>query len=280
MAVYLEKTGTAPPREEDDVMAAGSLLEDGIAKLYARREGVRVVGRQPTYEHPKHAWALATPDRMVKRGRKNRRIVEIKNASRPRDWGADGSDDIPKHYYTQVQWQLEVCQVEEADVAALFFGRDLRVFHLKRDPELGEMLLGAAENFWTGNVLPRVAPPLDGSDAADEYLRVTFPRSLSDALEPASAQSIGWAEQYLAADAEIKAATARKREAQQLLEFTIGSSEGIRGPGFKATWKVTASNGTDWEALARSLGATPTQIALHNRPGYRKFRLARQENEE
>ena len=80
------------------------------------------------------------------------------------------------------------------------------------------------------------------------------------------------------ADATIKQKYWEDQKLQCQLEFKriVGDAIGIRSvdPGdWLFSWKSTKSNGTDWQGLAKSLGATRVQEQAFQRPGYRKIRF-------
>jgi putative phage-type endonuclease len=265
---------------ENDAMAAGSYYEDGIAKFYAARQGVRLSAKPPTLKHPTCPWALATVDRfaVVGRARKPYRVVEIKNvqsAFSADAWGAEGTDQVPEQYLLQVIWQLEIAHahygVDEAHVVAAFFGRAPRVYPIRRDPELGGLLLEAARKFWFEHVVTGVAPALDDSDDTQKYLRQRFPRS-NGILAPASVDSQRWFRRWVEADQALKDAEQRKGEAQAYLQLEIADRDGIAGPLGKATWKPRTSR-IDWEACARAHGATDQTAEAHRPATGRTFRM-------
>lgn len=89
----------AEPEETNDAIDAGVFIEDGVARWYAAREGVRLSARGKTERHSTIPWMLCTPDRfVVTNGGKNQkrvRLVQIKVAQSDDGYGEEGSDQIP-----------------------------------------------------------------------------------------------------------------------------------------------------------------------------------------
>jgi putative phage-type endonuclease len=114
--------GRDPYRSADDVLLRkrGLLTNDftnaackwGIdheqpaAEAYTRHTGAQLVEEDiGLVLHPRHAWLGATPDRVL---RDEPTLVEIKSPFRR----VIVPGEVPKHYYDQVQIQLEVCDMD------------------------------------------------------------------------------------------------------------------------------------------------------------------------
>lgn len=233
--VYAEKVGLAEPFEGNTFTEWGNRLEAVVAQAYAEKNKVCVFKPGTQRHHdPRFPFALATPDRAVVPGRHRaraywQRLLEIKNVSvfRADDFG-EGGDAIPEHMLAQVQWQLEVCDLDEAVLVPLIGGNDYREYPVKRDREFGGLLLDIAGRFWTDNVLKQVAPPVDGSSGYTEYLRRRFPKDAGPVLEPT--------DEARALVARLRAAKAAKKVAEEAetlaaneLRALIGEAAGVAG---------------------------------------------------
>lgn len=258
--IWLSKSGRGGGFTGSVATRIGSALEPLIAELYAERTGARLSDPAQTHVHPTDAWRLATPDR-VAHFDIGSKVVECKNDMFGHgEWGDEGTDQIPDHYMCQVQWQLDVLGLQDADVAALV-GQKLKVFHIARDPELCEQLRAAAAAFWRDHVIADVQPPIDGSEGAKQYLARKH-QSGNGLMVAASVVDDGLAIEL--ADARLKLAAAEKHVdllANQL-RARIGDNDGIEGADWKCTWR-RAKDGrkTDWQAVAKSLGANADIIA-------------------
>lgn len=278
IVTYARKIGEAEAFEGSSLTEFGHRIERVIAEAWTERHpGLRVY-TPGTLRHPQHEWALASPDRVVAplgEGRPARdawlQVLEIKTVFFSSSEYGEGADEIPERHLVQVAWQQEVCNIEEATLVALVNG-DYREYPLHRDRELGALLLQEVGRFWRENVLARVPPPVDGSEAYSNYLKRRHPREAGPML-PATDE----AREIVARLRETKIALAQaetlEAEAANQLRALIGDAAGIDG---LCSWKQNASGGTDWRGLAESLNPTPEQLAAFARPGARVLRLQTQ----
>ena len=185
LALWMEKTGRddlfAPIDINDDSTPVywGSLLEPIVAASYAKRTGNRVRKVNAVLQHPDHNWMLANLDREVV-GVPEVQILECKTA------GVQGArlwkDGVPEYVQLQVQHQLAVTGKRAADVAVLIGGQELQIHRIKRDDLLIERLIQLEEVFW-GYVQSDIAPPVDGSDSADQALRRLYPNDVGSTVD-------------------------------------------------------------------------------------------------
>ncbi|MGF6641822.1 YqaJ viral recombinase family protein [Paraburkholderia sp. MM6662-R1] len=150
--LWLEKTGELPPEDLDEVdrIRFGRLMEDIIAREYARREGVRVRRRTQIIKHPTYPWMLANVDRLIEG---ERRGLECKNVdamayARGDGWGEPGSDQVPDEYLLQCQHYMIVLDYPEWDLAACVGGNRLERYVIRRDPSLEQMIIDGEREFW------------------------------------------------------------------------------------------------------------------------------------
>ena len=185
LALWMEKTGRddlfAPidVNDESTPVYWGTLLEPIVAASYVKRTGNRVRKVNAVLQHPDHPWMLANLDREVV-GVPEVQILECKTA------GVQGArlwkDGIPEYIVLQVQHQLAVTGKRAADVAVLIGGQELQIHRIKRDDLLIERLIQLEEVFW-GYVQSDVAPPVDGSDSADQALRRLYPNDIGSTVD-------------------------------------------------------------------------------------------------
>lgn len=150
------------------VMDRGVRVEPILKELYRKYVGP-VPDAPETMRHPRHEWAVGSPD-----GLTATTLAEYKTCSNwIRDrWGTPGTDNVPDDYNVQVQWLMEVAGRGVAHVIVAF-GNDFTdengnpdfnitetaAYVVNRDAVLAASLFELAENFWTVHVVPRVPPP-------------------------------------------------------------------------------------------------------------------------
>ena len=161
LELYLQKRGEIEPTADTRLTRTGRAMEHVIAVMVAEREGAKLRKINRTLRHPKHDFLIAHIDRDYVGVRKG---LEIKNVS-PRMaylWGKDGTPDaVAEHYLPQPHHYMLVLDYPLFDVAAYFGGDDLRVYPMERDPEMDELIIDAAHDFWHNHVLAGVPPEPD-----------------------------------------------------------------------------------------------------------------------
>jgi predicted phage-related endonuclease len=145
-------------------------MEPCLLEFYAQEnQDCAVTPCLETIQHPEHEIVLATPD-----GWSYKNIVgdvdtpavkvplELKTEGLfgrvRREWGPEGSDEIPGEYLVQVHWQMFAAQAPYSDVVALLAGIGPRMYHIEADPDYHQLLLETAQKFWTDFVIPKKAP--------------------------------------------------------------------------------------------------------------------------
>jgi putative phage-type endonuclease len=280
--VYARKVGEAPDFEGNDLTEFGHRIEDVIGDGYvARHQGVRIY-KPGTLRHPRFDWALATPDRVVAPpgvGRPAREawldLLEIKTVFfSGSEYGEAGTGEIPEKHLVQVAWQLAVADMPHATLVALVNG-SYREYPVKRDPELEGLLLQAVEKFWVDQVLARVPPAIDGSEAYEAYLRRRHPKDVAPPL-PRTPEAEEVVQRLRLAKLATAEAEKAEAEAKQQLLALVGDAAGIDG---LCTYRANKpSEKTDWEAVARELNAPLEVVArnTHTKPGSRVLRLTKE----
>lgn len=163
----------------------GLMLEPVIAaKFKMVNPGVKVKKGKTVYgEKPHHA---SNPDLIVmgrvsqvpgmsivepnKKGYKC--LVQMKSAGfySAKDFGIDGTDEVPDWYNAQVQWEMYTAGADMCVIALLFDTHLYHQFIVYRDEELINILKGYADHFWQSYVLADREPPVTGHKKDTEWL--------------------------------------------------------------------------------------------------------------
>ena len=158
LELYLQKRGEIEPTPDNSRTKAGRVMEQVIAAMVSERTGNKLRRVNRTLRHPKHDFLIAHIDRDFVGVAKG---LEIKNVS-PRMgylWGKDGQPDaIAEYYVPQPHHYMLVLDYPAFDVAAYFGGDDLRIYPMERDPEMDEIIIETAHDFWHRHVLPGIPP--------------------------------------------------------------------------------------------------------------------------
>lgn len=242
MRLYCEKLGIKSPNDEEeadddrDHLEWGHVMEPVIAANYEEKVGVELVmGRRVTNKRWPHFWA--TLDRMVAVQEK---LVEIKNVGSPalyQHWDVTSQDGIPRYVRAQVTVAMAISGYQVCDVAASIGGRPPHVWTVFYDAELGEMLMSGAVKFWD-HVLTNVPPPIDGTPASKAYLEYRYPCEADRVIEDATEEEEWLANERAAAKSAEEEAKDRKANLDNMLLRLIGNRAGIKGNGWKMTWRT------------------------------------------
>lgn len=160
--LYMEKRGLVPPRESNDAMRLGLLLEPIVLAEYETRTNSVTQRPVPTLYHPEHPFISATPDAMnIDPGTFP---VDAKTSTwrMAHHWGEEGTDEIPEPYVLQAQQQMYVTGCERCDMAVLLDGRTLKVYTVARHERLIELLVAAETELWQ-HIQDCVPPPIQFS---------------------------------------------------------------------------------------------------------------------
>lgn len=155
---------------ESHFMLFGRLLEPVILGVYEEQTGYTVhrPGLQ-IFRHPEYPFIAATLDAYAITDFGDKRTAEAKNVDsfaqwRGRQWGEEGTDEVPPHYAVQGIQQMLVREHEGfatvCDFPVLFGGNTFKVFSVQYDRELAAQIIELAGWFW-GLVTRREAPPMN-----------------------------------------------------------------------------------------------------------------------
>ncbi|PCC99209.1 YqaJ viral recombinase family protein [Halopseudomonas pelagia] len=274
LELWLEKTnrdqGLAKPNSDDDTAPVfwGVILEPVVASQYQRRTGNKVRKVNAVLQHQEHPWMLANIDREVI-GSAEVQILECKTA------GINGAklwrDGVPKYVEVQVMHQLAVTGKQAADVAVLLGGQQLEVYRIERDEILIQKLIELEQQFWR-YVETDTPPPADGSDSADQALRLLYPEDNGVVTDFSEDQVLSQAYTELK---QVRLSLAELGTQESVLKQRLQEA---MGPTTKAvfaegsvTWKKAKDSvALDLDAL---LKARPELKTLYqtSKPGSRRF---------
>ncbi|KIN30900.1 YqaJ viral recombinase family protein [Bacillus subtilis] len=246
--LWLDKTGQVPVSESGSEAAYfGSLLEDIVAKEFEIRSGKKVRCRKAMLRHPKHDFILANVDRMIV-GEKA--ILECKTTSayNLKEWE---DDEIPDSYIVQVQHYLGVLgpDYKKAYFAVLIGGNKFVWKEIERDDELIAMIFQAEIEFWNEKVLGGKAPVLDGSSAAEEYLKQRYAEAEGGKVVDLTSDNKTRIQQYLHLKEQINELTLQAKELENQIKHEMKEAEyGFIG-NYQTSWKSVSTNRIDSKKL-------------------------------
>lgn len=251
LALWERLQGVEHKVEVSDAMLAGIELEDGIARLYARKTGERVLLPSEFYGKPKllesdeppriivrHDTApiQCTPDRIIvtKHGA---RLLQIKNVSA---WKADEwMDTPPVAYQIQCQAEMACTGFGEATLCALIGGNELVIHELKRNEAFIHRLILRA----TELVGFPIAPP----PGSDEEVKRLFPQSVDGLSKELEQPELLY--EFARLKAELDELEKALEPVKAALQADIGPAETFTVNGKKGgSWKTSVRNEAAREA--------------------------------
>lgn len=272
----------------------GQYFEESICNLteHLMREGTDYLDAMPAVKLQKHPfrvhgkldWLGASIDRVATVGGKVVGGIEAKSyrGDNLEEYGEPGTDHVDERTYYQCVIHMAVVNLPWCRVP-LDTGYDFKIYHIERDRELEDAVISKLEEFYHRWVKPNMGrsiqdmdlPPVDASDATTDWIKARYRQHTEETLPPEQ-RHYELALKRDAVVARLKEATEQKKAIDNALRDEIGAtgSSGFKDELVTMTWREAKGRSrTDWEALARHLGATHDQIAeyTNTEPGYRRL---------
>ncbi len=184
--LYYDKLGLPLEDGEDNWVAkeAGVLLEDLVARIFARKTGLKIYQRKCMFQHPEHPWMLADLDYLVELPDGGTAILECKttNYNAQGKWEYDGTEIVPVYYEVQGRHYMAVMDIDRVYYCCLYGNSEDEVIirSIERDRDYEAELIALEEDFWRNNVQARVPPAYtedDGELIMESLRRVLGPSS-------------------------------------------------------------------------------------------------------
>lgn len=246
--LWLEKTGQTHV-EESQAEAAyfGTLLEDLVAKEFERRSGKKVRRNNFMLQHPKYDFITANIDRKVVG---EDALLECKTASAylAKDWE---SEEVPAPYLVQVQHYLGVTGYEKAYIAVLIGGQRFMWKEIERDEELIQMIFDEEVRFWKHHVEKEIPPPLDGSSAAEKFLKERYEKSDPEKTVDLSFEFKEKLDNYLELKNQIKQLQEIVKQTENEIKNELKEAETGFVKGYQVNWKQVISKRLDTKRLKK-----------------------------
>lgn len=266
--LWLEKTGQSNLEDTAGEAAYfGNILEDVVAKEFEIRSGKRVRRNNFMLKHPEHSFINANIDRKVVG---EDALLECKTASAylAKDWE---DDQIPNAYMIQVQHYLGVTGYEHAYIAVLVGGQRFIWKDIERDEELIQMIFDAEVHFWNHHVLGNVPPALDGSSAAEEFLKERYKKTDPDKVVDLSFSCKEKLDNYLELKQNIKQLQELAKETENQIKLELENAETGFVKDYQVDWKPITSNRVDSKLLRKKYPDVYNSVVKQSQ--YRRFNV-------
>lgn len=187
--LYYDKLGIASAYDEGAnwvQLEVGTLLEPLVARIFAKKTGLKVYQRKAMFQHPAYPWMLADLDYLVDQSDGQPAILEIKttNYNAKDSWWYNGQEIVPPYYETQGRHYMAVMNIDRVYFCCLYGNREDEVIIrlLERDALYEEELIALEDAFWHDNLLGKSPPPYtESGDLIMESLKRQLGPSEKDA---------------------------------------------------------------------------------------------------
>lgn len=271
--LWRRKKGLDAPKEENFAMRAGHYLEDAVSLFWHDETGRDIIKRSATdwlIRSTDKPYMQVSPDRTYwltgqPHNDRNKGILECKTTQMRID-----ADDLPKHWFCQVQYQLGVAELQHGSLAWLCSGREFGYKDIDLVPDFFVWIEEEVSRYWTDNILGNQEP--EAQDVADvllKYNRHTDGKviEISDDIYTACGDLKALKEQISKLDEQKEALEAK-------IKLAFADAEAISYGGQTiATWKAPKpSERFDAKAFAK---AHPDLAKEFSQPcqGARRFLL-------
>ena len=266
--LWMDKTGQLPPQEAGEAAYWGTQLESIIRAEFTKRTGIEVTKPAVILQSEEHPFLLANVDGICEHPDLGPVIFEAKTASAYK--AGEWEDSIPDEYALQLAHYMAVTGYAGAYIAVLIGGNTFRWKFVEQDEELISMLMELEADFWN-HVEDGTPPPLDGSDAAKNFLAERFPSSKPNSAITLPDTAADLLAQYDEACEELEIITEKKQKAENLLKEMMGSNEVGTAGGRVVTWKSVVQERLDSKTLKAEHPALCKKYT--NKTSYRRFTI-------
>lgn len=244
--VYADKLGLIGPKEDNEAMRQGRDLEEYVAERFCEETGKKVRRKNSIIKNPKYPFALANVDRMIcgENAGLECKTANILSLKRYRN------GEYPEEYYCQCMHYMAVTGAEKWYLAVLIFGKEFKVFEIKRDEDEIYALMQAEKDFWENHVEKREPPMPEGTDSNDDVIDALYPSSDGGELVFSSDSLFS---EYQEKKALIKKLESDKKKIEQKIKMVMGECEYAHSRRFKASWKNAVRYTIDREKLEKDI---------------------------
>ena len=279
LQLWRRKKGIDPPKAENFAMKAGHYLEDAVSRFYSDETGKDIIKASAgdwLIVNKEKEFLRVSPDRMYwipgrPKSHHSKGIVECKTTQMEVD-----ADNLPQHWFCQLQYQLGVAELEQGALAWLTMGRTFGYRDFTFDKEFYQWMVEEVEKFWRDNIIGGAEP--DPINVEDVLLR--NPRHQPGKMVEADEEIIEACRQLKELKGEAKDIDAQVKELENRIKMSFGDAEALTAPGgtpakpvILATWKAAKdSQKFDEKAFAANC---PTVYSDYMKtvPGTRRFLL-------
>lgn len=236
--LWRRKKGLDEAQPENFLMKLGHYLEDCVSRLWADDTGYELIADSAAefiVQDSEHPFLQVSPDRLYHINETPyedmyKGILECKTTQM-----RINPDELPKHWFCQLQYQLGIAGLQHGALAWLTAGREFGHREFDFDSDFFAYIKEEAIRFWQdciiGNREPDIVDPEDLSTKFAIHSEGVYVEMGDDMVETVS--------ELKGVNEQLSVLEARKRSMENTLKSLIGEAEGLTYQGATvATWKT------------------------------------------
>ncbi len=271
--LWRQKKGLDAPKEETFAMKAGHYLEDAVSMFWSDATGREVIKSSSgdwIIVNNERPYLRASPDRTfwlsgARKNNQNKGILECKTTQMNVD-----PDDLPKHWFCQVQYLLGVSEIEQGSLAWLCAGRTFDYKDITFVPDFYGWMIEEVERFWMDYIVGNLEPEaVTVADVVTKYARHTDGKITEATREMFDAYN-----RLKDVKMRLDELNTTKEELEAVLKVGFGDAEAISFNGVTlATWKASKDTVKfDDKAFCKENPDLAAKYTVE-KPGSRRFLL-------
>lgn len=233
------KKGIDPPQEENFAMKAGHYLEDAVSMFFRDGSGAHIIKASTedfTIYDSERPWLRVSPDRTfwrpwAKHNEAEKSILECKTTQLTID-----PDNLPKHWFCQIQMNMGVAEYKDGALAWLTMGRDFGYRDIEFDKEFYDWMTDQITEYWQRYIVGNEEP----APYTAEDIMIKYPRHKEGKTVTADTDIMEQLERLKILKSEIKPMETEAKEIEGNLKLFFGDAETIVDElgNTLATWKA------------------------------------------
>lgn len=261
-AVWAEKTGRLPPKEDNEAMRQGRDLEQYVAERFSERSGKAV---------QKYNYLLRSDAAPYLHANIDRRIVGEKSGlecktSSALNLRAYSSGEFPESYYAQCVDYLAVTGWERWYLAALVLNKAFYIYQVTtiQDDTVPEWcessvyvspgeintLKQCAVEFWKSYIITDTPPPADGATATGDAIQSIYARDDGGSIELFGRDEL--LKEYFSLSEERQTIQQRMDVIRQELQQDMGEASKAVCAAATVTWRAQERRAFDVKSFQKA----------------------------
>ncbi len=225
--LWRRKKGLDGPKEENFAMRAGHYLEDAVSRFYSDATGRNIIKRSAgdwLIVDDDKTFLRVSPDRIFwidpegKKNTANKGICECKTTQLDVN-----EDDLPKHWFCQLQYQLGVSGMKYGALAWLTQGRKFGYKDIEFDAEFYDWMVSEVTDFWNTYIVGDKEPLAE----TVEDVMIKNPRHIVGKTVEVGSDTLAIYNKLKGINAQFAAVKKEKEELEAQIKLTFGDAEAI-----------------------------------------------------